>query len=201
MRQNDQDKLIIGVTGGTGSGKTAFADALKKHGAYVINADSIVSWLYENDQELLSELSEEFGDEAVKDGKPDRGYISGIVFDDPKKLKILNSIVHGRTAAKIKDEIRKNNDKKLIVLDVPIPVKEGFLDTCDIIVTIVSDDKERMKRISKRQGISLKEAEKRINAQLKDREYMALADVVIQNNGSLTELDLKAGSFIKGIKK
>lgn len=202
MRQNESEKsIIIGVTGRSGSGKSAFAKVLKRHGAYVIDADAVVAHLYENDKELISELLIRFGERAVVEGKPDRAYLAGIVFDDPQKLRALNSIVHHRTAVKIKEEIRSNSDKKLIVLDVPIPVKEGFLDTCDIIVTITADDRSRIKRISKRQGITEAEAVKRLSAQLSDSEYIKLSDVVIQNNEGLRELSQKACFFIKGIMK
>jgi dephospho-CoA kinase len=183
--------LIIGVTGGIGCGKTEISRIFGDLGAHVIDADDIVHDLYLHDEILKRRIADTFGSQILHDGLIDRKLLSHAVIGNIGMLEKLNEIVHGRVEEEIIDEIGKNKNSGLIVLDVPIPVKKGFTDICDIVVVVKSSMKNRMARIMKRDSFSAAEAKKRIGSQIPQRDYEKIADVLIVNDGDISELEQK----------
>lgn len=183
---------ILGVTGGTGSGKTVVCRILKEHGGKIIDADKITRKLQEPGQIVYEEIKEHFGNEVIlPDGNIDRKKLGNIIFSDKTKRGILNSIVHTRVSQEIKKRIAKYEeagDAEFAVLDVPIPVEEGFFDTADCIWAVIANNDIRIARIMKRMGITEREAESRVAAQMSNREYEDIADVTILNEGDINEL-------------
>ena len=202
MRQNRKavDHMVIGVTGGIGTGKSLFSGFLEEMGATVISADDIVCRLYQNDDILRNELAACFGSKILKEGEVDRKRLSEMVFNDPDLLSRLNQIVHKRVGEEMKKRIEENRDRKVVVLDVPIPVKKDFLELCDIVVTIKSSLQERIERVIKRSGITEAQIRKRVDAQPGDHEYESIADVVIVNEGKIFEFRKKAEEFFNGLE-
>lgn len=184
--------MIIGVTGGIGSGKTTFSKALAEKGAYLIDADEIVHRLYKVDKKLKHKISEIFGKNVIINDQIDRQQLSNIVTSDRNELEKLNRIVHERVEEEIKNEVNEKSSKKVIVLDVPIPTKTGFIDICDFIIVIKSSKQERINRIIKRNDISGYEAVKRLKMQISQKEYDEIADNIVLNNGTKEELKEKA---------
>ncbi|HHV97237.1 MAG TPA: dephospho-CoA kinase [Clostridiaceae bacterium] len=184
---------IIGVTGGIGSGKSTVARILRDLGAKIIDADKIAREVTAKGEPALAELVDYFGQEILdKDGELNRKYLANIVFNDKKKLEKLNEITHKYIIKKIINKVNKLKEEgkhDLIVLDVPIPVEHGFLDIAEEVWVVKSDKETRIRRIMERSKISYEEALKRIEAQISDDEYFKIATLIIENNGTLEELE------------
>ena len=183
---------ILGVTGGTGTGKSSVCEILKEQGAKVIDADRITKELQGKEQIVYNEMVKHFGEDILKDNRElDRKKVADIVFKDKEKLLKLNYIVHRHVAAEIKKRVQEYKEEgcDLVVLDVPIPVEEGFLDTVECIWAVVANVDLRVERVMNRMNLSEEEALMRIGAQLTNREYEDIADVVIVNEGSYEDLE------------
>lgn len=183
---------VLGVTGGTGTGKTVVCRILKEQGGKVIDADKITRRLQEKGQPAYNEIRNYFGDEILtEEGELDRRKLGRIVFENRDKLAVLNKIVHTKVSEEIKKRIaayKEQGDIPFAVLDVPIPVEEGFFDTADCIWAVVANDDIRVSRLMRRMNISEEEAETRISAQMSNREYEDIADVTIPNESDIGEL-------------
>lgn len=183
---------VLGVTGGTGSGKTVVCRILKDQGGRVIDADKITRKLQEPGEVVYDEIRDHFGPEIIaSDGSIDRKKLGGIVFTNKEERAVLNKIVHTRVAQEIKRRVAKYRDMgdiSFCVLDVPIPIEEGFFDTADCVWAVIANNDLRTARIMKRMGITEQEAEARIASQLSNREYEDIADVTILNESNIDEL-------------
>jgi dephospho-CoA kinase len=183
---------VIGVTGGIGSGKSTIAKILCDLGASIIDADKIAREITVKGQLIMEEIVGYFGTSVLdEEGELDRKKLSEIVFADSKKLEVLNCITHKYIADKIKDELNKLEEAKakIVVLDAPLPVENGFLDVVDESWVVVANRDIRIKRIIERSKISSEEALARIKMQKSDEEYLKIADEVINNDGSVEELE------------
>ncbi len=184
---------IIGITGGIGSGKSTVSTTLRDLGAAVVDADLLAKSVTASGGKAFDELVDFFGRDILgKDGEVDRQKLAEIVFRDKKMLDALNEITHKYVVEKIYDtvELLKNSGKwDVIVLDVPIPIEKGFLDLADEVWVVVADRDVRTRRIMERSGYSYEEALKRIDSQMKDDEYVKLADEVLYNDDSIEELE------------
>ena len=183
--------LVIGLTGGSGSGKSEAAKILAGLGAAVIDADAISRAVVE-DRAVLDELVGEFGKWILnKDGGFNRAIVSKRAFSDAGVLARLSKITHKYIAKEIyrRVDMLKTDRGGIIVIDAPIPVKNGFLDISDVVWVIKSLKRQRLKRIMDRDGIDAEAAEARLSSQLPEEEYERLADLVIINNGSVSDLE------------
>ncbi|HHU89689.1 MAG TPA: dephospho-CoA kinase [Clostridiaceae bacterium] len=186
---------VLGVTGGIGAGKSSVSAILKELGAIVIDADLISKQVVEPHKSAWSEIRETFGDDFIRqDNTLDRKKLADEVFSSKEKKLSLEKIIHKEVISQIKArlaDLKENGYAGTVVLDVPIPVKEGFLDTVDRVWVVVSHDEIRINRLMKRSNMSRKEIETRMLSQLTQDEYMALAHETIENNGSKEELKEK----------
>ena len=184
---------VLGVTGGTGTGKSTVTEILRKKGCAVIDADKIAKSLQRKDTKVFRDRVPHFGPEAVdrETGELDRRWLSKRVFENPEDMLVLNRIVHKAVAKEIKRRLTvlEKRDVACAVLDVPIPVENGFFDVSDCVWAVVANDDLRIERLMARNGYTEEEAERRIAAQLSNSEYSALADVVIDNEGTREELE------------
>lgn len=183
---------ILGVTGGTGSGKTVVCKMLKEQGGKIIDADAIAKKMQGKGMPAYQEIVEAFGASYLQeDGELDRKKLGAYVFENREARMQLNAIVHRYVSAEIKRRVevyRADPEIRFTVLDVPIPIEDGFFDTCDYIWAVVANDDIRVKRLMNRMLISEAEAVKRIAAQMSNREYSEIADCVIENEGGVEEL-------------
>jgi dephospho-CoA kinase len=194
---------IIGVTGGIGSGKSTVSHILQDLGAKVIDADRIAREVTRKGEPALSELVEYFGTEILNSsGELSRKKLADMVFGNQEKVDKLNEITHHHILREINsiiERLKGQENTGIIVLDVPIPVKHGFLDIVDEVWTVTADKEVRIKRIMDRSKLTQQDAVNRINAQKSDEEYIRLADNVLYNNGSVEELEKTvAHLFIQG---
>lgn len=184
---------IIGVTGGIGSGKSTVSLTLRDLGAAVVDADVISRNVTAVGGRAFEELVGYFGNGILNQNEEiDRAKLASIAFNDKVKLHALNCITHRHIAEKIREtvELLKNSGKwDIIVIDAPIPIEKGFLDLADEVWVVVADLETRIKRVMERSGFSHGEVSGRIDSQPREEEYLALADEVLYNNGSVDELE------------
>ncbi|MBO4637160.1 MAG: dephospho-CoA kinase [Clostridiales bacterium] len=190
--------FVLGITGGIGSGKSSVAAILRDRGLRVLDADEISREVTSVGGLALDEIREVFGPKAIDStGAMNRRYISSVVFSDNRKLDLLSSIIHKHVFEYMYAEMEKETAKKTrcIVLDVPIPVKKGFVDHCNSIWVVTCDTDIRVGRLVDR-GMDRAEALRRIAVQMTDEEYSELADHVIDNSGTPEELNEQVEKLI-----
>lgn len=183
--------MVIGLTGGIASGKSTVAAMLRKANIPVIDADQLARDLTQKQTPALKQIALCFGNEILNaDGSLNRSKLAKIVFSDPNKLKELEGILHPMIEAlRLKQlaELKKNNNE-VVVYMAPLIFENGIQNKLDKTLLITADQELVIKRIKERDGLDTKDAQSRIQAQMNDEEKKALADAVIENNGSLADL-------------
>jgi len=189
--------LIIGITGGTGAGKTSAMLALKAHDAQALDCDEIYHELLLNCAQMKAEIETHFSN-AITDGEVDRKKLSKIVWSDPTALKQLNSITHKYVDKEITrriDEFKKQNIK-IIAIDAIALIESGQSKKCDIVVAVTAPKEKRMARIAKRDNLTPEQAKARIDAQQPESFYIENSDYVLENNcGTSAEFEEKCTEF------
>ncbi|MBE6846352.1 MAG: dephospho-CoA kinase [Ruminococcus sp.] len=183
--------MIVGLTGQTGAGKTHVSSIFAQNGFSVINADSISRIVVEKGKPCLEEICEFFGEEILcEDGTLNRALLGKVVFSDKSRLELLNSIIYPYITAEILSTIRKLSDegRKLILLDAPTLFESRTDDFCELIISVVSDEKIRLERIMERDGISRKSAVQRMQSQLEEEFFKKNSDFIIKNNDDILNL-------------
>jgi len=174
--------LILGVTGGSGCGKSAFCKALSEEGASVLDADLVAREVVLQGKPALSALVREFGEEILTaDGDLDRKRMADIAFSNEQKLHRLNEITHKYIIEEIKAWLAVQTEG-VRVLDVPLLFESGLSALCDRTAAVLAERKTRISRIVRRDGLSEEEAQRRMDAQPDDAFYIARADDVIENH-------------------
>lgn len=179
--------IIIGLTGGMGSGKSTVSAYLAENtGIPVIDADKIAHDITEPGQPTLTRLEEAFGSGIIRaDGTLDRKKLAGIVFPSQEKKELLDRITHGAIREQINREIEAadREQKPAVILDVPLLMETGMDAQCDAVWVVTADMKVRIDRISARDNIGEKEINARIARQMSDGERFSRADEIIDNSG------------------
>ncbi|NLM78498.1 MAG: dephospho-CoA kinase [Ruminococcaceae bacterium] len=182
--------FVLGITGGIGCGKSTVAAICRDAGLPVIDADELSRQVTAAGGAALTELRELFGPSVLDEqGALNRQRMARLVFSDRNKLDQLSAVIHRHVLDTMRAEVEKLREKKqrAVVLDVPIPVKHGFLDLCDQVWVVWSSDEVRIARLNRR-GMGEEEARRRMAMQMSRDEYIALADHVIENDSSLDAL-------------
>ncbi len=197
---------IIGLCGGSGSGKGTICSRFLSHGIPSIDADRVYREIAVPGSAILSDLAREFGkDVLTEDGSLNRSVLSHKAFGadaDPNAKDRLNRITHARIIEETERRIHELEDRcDFVIFDAPLLFESGFDKRCDIIIAVVADTDIRAKRIMERDGIAMEAALARISAQLPDAVLIERADYVITNNGSATELDDAVCSIVEKLKK
>lgn len=211
MMQNKDDMLILGLTGGIGSGKTAVLTILKdEYGAYIIEADRLAHELMEPGRTVYQGIVDAFGTEVLVDGDKDtsaeenistgkrpidRKKLGDIVFHDKDKLALLNSISHPLVKEEILRQIReqKNAGRKLFVIEAALLIQDGYKSICDKMCYVYADLDVRISRLCEYRGFTRERAQAVIDSQEPEAFYLEACDYKIDNSGSLenTKKDLK----------
>ena len=186
--------MIIGLTGGIGSGKSTVADILRKKGLLVVDCDKIGHQILERGGAAEKEVLAAFGDSILEDGVISRKKLGSIVFQDAEKRACLNRITHKH----IKDEVEKRiAGEKNAVIDGALLYESGISDLCDQMIVVTCPEEIRVQRIMKRDGISHKDAVQRMLSQESENVLTNRANVVIINNGSVEELQEKTEAIFQ----
>jgi dephospho-CoA kinase len=178
---------VIGLTGGIGSGKSLVANYFFSLGAQVIDADQLARQAIERGSTGFDEVLSAFGDSILKDGDIDRRKLGEIVFSDPDKRKLLESIVHPIVQKGLAEAKENLSEDEILVYEIPLLVETKAMDKFDAIITVEAPLDERIKRLINR-GLLHSEIEKRIANQVSPDERKAVANFVIENDGSEDEL-------------
>ncbi len=184
---------LIGLTGGIASGKTVVARRLAEHGATHIDADQLAREVVEPGTEALSRIAQEFGSGVLNaDGSLDRSALGALIFTDASQRDLLNQITHPaikRRAGELIDAAAERDPHAVVVYDVPLLVDAGVDGdhSFDLIVVTHASSEARIRRLVELRGLTRDEAVHRLNSQVNDTERLAIADVVIDTNGSLQE--------------
>lgn len=181
--------LLLGLTGGIGSGKSTVSTALAERGAVVIDADAVVRELQSPGGEVLMAMVEHFGPRIVQDdGSLDRQAVADIVFNDPEELKALNAIVHPRVGEEIDRRIEaQRNTDNVVILDVPLLVESEAYQTEGIIV-VDTDPEIAVARLVEFRGFKAEDAWARIKLQATREQRLAKAAFVVPNDGTTEDL-------------
>ena len=184
--------LLIGLTGNIGSGKSTVAQLLSERGATIIDADVLARRAVELGTQAYSAIVERWGTSILAaDGLIDRGALRRIVFSEPQELEQLNAIVHPeveRMRAALVEQARQRGDR-LVVCDIPLLFERRMTDAFDRIVLVDAPRPVRLERLVRERGLRETEAMDMIVAQMPAELKRARADFVIDNVGTLTQLD------------
>jgi dephospho-CoA kinase len=185
--------IVIGLTGGIGSGKSTVAGLLVERGAVLIDADELAREVLEPGLPAYAKVVEHFGDDVVlPDASLDRSAIAAKVFDDPQALAELNAIVHPEVRAEIATRLASEENKDaVVVVDIPLLVESGSSDLYGLAGVLVVDAPLEVviERLVNRRQMSRADAEARIANQATRTERIEKADFVIMNMGTLDELE------------
>ena len=189
--------LTVGLTGGIGSGKSEVSRRLAALGATVIDADQVAREVVDVGTPGLRQVVEEFGPGVLRaDGSLDREGLGRIVFADPDRLARLNAIVHplvGERIATIMAGLERDHPDAVVVYDVPLLVENKLQDSYDVVVVVAAQPQTQLRRLVEQRGMSEDDARARIAAQAPLADKLAVADLVITNDGDLGALDAQVG--------
>jgi dephospho-CoA kinase len=188
--------LRVGLTGGIGAGKSEVSRRLAAQGAVVIDADLIAREVVAPGTDGLAEVIAAFGPGVLgPDGALDRVALGDIVFADEKKLATLNSIVHPLVAARMREVEDAAGAGSVIVHDVPLIAENGLASHYDLVVVVDVPPRIQLDRLVRLRGLSREQAQARMAAQATRDERLAIATIVVDNSGSLAELDRQVGEL------
>lgn len=184
-------KIVIGMTGPTGSGKSTVGKLLCERGFKIVDADKVARRVTEKGSPTLSELCSAFGDDILlASGELDRAELAKRAFADKQSLEKLNSITHPAIIALIRSEIAslQASGEEKIILDAPQLFEAGADTLCDYIISVLADMETRLGRIMARDNISREQALSRINAQKSDEFFVENSSLVIYNDSDTEAL-------------
>ena len=182
--------VVVGLTGGIGSGKSTVASMLAARGAIVVDADQLARDAVAVGTAGYRQVVDRFGAGVVAgDGALDRRALAGVVFDDPAALADLNGIVHPPVRAAIASRLAElEGTDAVVVLEIPLLVESGRTYGASKVVVVDCPEDVAVRRLAEDRGMDPTDARRRIAAQASREDRLAAADVVIDNGGSLDDL-------------
>lgn len=178
--------LVLGLTGKTGAGKSMVCSLLKEKGCYIIDADKVAREILEVGSPVIEKLKETFGEDVVKyNGEVDRKILAKKAFSSREETEKLNAITHPAIRERIVDEIEtaKIEEYEVCVIDAAALLESDVRLDCEKVAVVFAPEDVRLKRIIERDNLSVTEAKRRMNAQMRDEFYLEKADIIIINDG------------------
>lgn len=186
--------MILGITGGTGCGKTTLLRCIAEQGGRILDCDAIYHELLKTDKTLLDAIEARFPG-TVKNGVLQRKSLGQLVFSDERALSDLNAITHGAVKAEV---LRRLAGKpKLAAIDAIGLFEGGLAQLCDVTVAVTAPEESRMERLIVRDGISREYAKSRIAAQHDARWFRERCDYCLENNGTQAEFQAACLAFLQ----
>ena len=186
--------MILGITGGTGCGKTTLLKEIEHRGGLVLDCDAVYHELLTRDDALLNAIEARFPG-VVVDKKLERKRLGAIVFADEQALLDLNAITHGAIRAEI---VRRLAEKPTLAAIDAIALFEGALaELCDTTVAVCAPEESRVERLMARDHISREYAQNRIRAQKREAWFRSMCDHTLYNDGSRAEFEEKCRAFLE----
>ena len=165
--------MILGITGGTGCGKTTLLEAVRRRGGLALDCDAIYHALLASDHEMLDSLEKAFP-ECFQGGSLQRKQLGALVFSDPQALALLNSITHSAVKREVKR--RLSPAPELAAIDAIALLESGLGQLCDVTVAVLAPREDRIARLTRRDGITRQYAASRIDAQHPDAWFRERCD-------------------------
>ncbi len=191
----------IGITGTIAAGKTSFCILLKRKGFPVFNSDQYAKLCLYGTHPACAKIVEAFGDVLDANGDVDRKKLAGIVFQDEEKRKQLNAIVHPYVIEGMKKFFDGKRDMPFAFAEVPLLFEAGMEGLFDEIVVVTCSEEVAIQRMMEDRSYSQEEAYARYHSQIAIEEQMARADVVIENDETLKELDSKVNRYVGSLRR
>ena len=174
--------MIVGLTGGIGSGKTTVAEVFKKLDSVAVYIADIEARKIMNSSDVIrTQLLQAFGKETYKKNELNRQYLANTVFESEEKLTILNNIVHPEVKKHFLDFATRNTDKAYVLYESAILFESNSSQQCDFVISVFLDKEERIKRVLDRDKTSEKEVLSRINSQWKEDKKLLSSNYIIFN--------------------
>ncbi len=188
--------MIIGITGGTGCGKTTLLEIIRDHGGLVLDCDAIYHQLLTTDPVMLSSIESRFPG-TVENGTLNRKKLGAVVFSDENALLNLNRITHSAVKAEV---LRRLSDSpKLAAIDAIGLFEGGLAEICDVTVAVTAPVEDRIRRLMARDGISEEYAKSRIAAQHTDDWFRKKCDHILVNDGNMDAFAAKCLAFLHSL--
>ena len=186
--------MILGITGGTGCGKTTLLNALEQAGVLVLDCDAVYHRLLQTDDGLLHSIEARFPG-TVENGQLQRKNLGSIVFSDPAALEDLNRITHGAVKTEVLRQLQAHTGHAAI--DAIGLFEGGLAPLCDVTVAVTAPEEDRIRRLMARDGISREYAASRISAQHPESWFRDHCDHTLVNNGTLEAFQAKCLAFLQ----
>ena len=185
--------LLVGLTGGIGSGKSTVARLLAGRGAVVIDADDLARQTVAPGTDGFERVVQAFGrDILTPDGDLDRRRLGEVVFDHVDRRRELEAIIHPEVARLFMEAVEPyRTTEDVVIYSIPLLVERGMVDAFDVIVVVVADEDRRVERVVRDRGLDRDEVRARIAAQVTDAERSRVADVLLDNDGEPGELEVQ----------
>jgi len=189
---------IIGLTGGIGSGKSTILKYFESQGIPIYIADTEAKKIMESEL-VIGNIIDAFGKDTIENGKVNRSKLSSLVFNNPEKLKKLNSIIHPEVKNHFTNWVKKHEDFPIVIKEAAILFESGSYKDCDKIILVTAPKEIRIQRVINRDGISKEEVEARMKNQWTDEQKIPLSDFIIENI-DLAEAQNTADKIISTLK-
>ena len=194
--------LRVGLTGGIGAGKSEVSRRLVTQGAVLVDADAIAREVVAQGTPGLAEVVAAFGAGLLRpDGTLDRERLGEIVFADPAQLMRLNAIVHPRVGERMAELEAAAGPDAIVVHDVPLIAENDLAAGYDVVVVVDAPEAAQLDRLVRSRAMSRDQAEARMAAQASRMQRLAIANLVIDNAGSLSELDRQVGDLWSELRR
>lgn len=194
---------LVGLTGGIASGKSTVAKILQSLGAAIVNADDLAREVVEPGHEAWKEIVASFGAEILQsDQTLDRQKLRTLIFNQPHARKRLESIIHPRVRALAEERIRQYAAAgyPVVIYEVPLLFEGNLQEWLRPVILVACDVETQTARLQKRDHLTAADAEKHIAAQMSLKDKRRLADYVIENNGSLEDLERQTRQILEELK-
>lgn len=183
--------MIVGITGGIGSGKSVVGDILNVLGYPVFNSDLEAKNILQSDAEVKESIIARFGDDSFFGDQPNRAYIAEKVFTDKGNLEFLNGLIHPAVQRSFEAWVKAHIESRILFKEAAILVETGSYKNLDKLILVTADEEVRIQRVMKRDQVSREKVLDRMKNQWSDEQKKEVADFVIENNGE--------GSLIKQV--
>jgi dephospho-CoA kinase len=188
--------LRVGLTGGIGAGKGEVARRLASYGALVVDADQLARQVVAPGTPGLAEVVDAFGAGVLlPDGSLDRPLLGEIVFSDATLLSRLNAIIHPRVGERMREIEKAAGERDVIIHEIPLLVETGLASTFDVVVVVDAPPEAQVERLVRTRGMTRSQALARMSAQATREERLAAATFVVDNSGSLGDLDRQVAAL------
>lgn len=195
--------MIVGITGGIGSGKTTLCNRLRKDGYLVFDADVVARNIQNNDSSIRKQLIDLFGPESYTQDGLNRPFVASVVFNDTAMLEKLNAIVHPAVLVEFEKWIAENSARSILFVESAILLKGKLRPLIDKIVIVIASEETRIKRVCERDGVNEDQVRNRISKQVTNTELLKQADFVIDTDiKQIHELSIPVFiDYIKHLRK